>query len=118
MGGMLELLKYPFCYTIRRGFGKLFGMIHVLTRHLAPELDRFRVCTYILEVLRFCRFLTNFGARNDEAHDHAMTTKKDEGQSPNKGPKAMMIRGPFVHIHPPMKPKGQSPQDKIKILRG
>src|SRR6185503_19049584 len=44
-------------------------------------------------------------------------TKEDEGQSPNKGPKAMMIRGPFVHIHPPMKPKGQSPQDKIKILR-
>ncbi|KAG2631742.1 hypothetical protein PVAP13_2NG045119 [Panicum virgatum] len=29
-----------------------------------------------------------------------------------------MIRGPFMHIHPPMKPKGQSPQDKIKILWG
>ena len=26
----------------------------------------------------------------------------------------MMIRGPFMYIHPPMKPKGQSPQDKIK----
>ena len=47
--------------------------------------------------------------------EHEMTgpcshddTKKVEGQSPNKGQKAMMIRGPFVHIHPPMKPKGQA----------
>ena len=24
--------------------GGFFGMIHVLTRHLAPELDRFRFC--------------------------------------------------------------------------
>ena len=31
---LLALLKYPFCYTIWRGFGKFFGMIHVLTRHL------------------------------------------------------------------------------------
>ena len=43
-GGMLALLKYPFYYTIRRGFGNFSGMIHVLTRHLAPELDRFRFC--------------------------------------------------------------------------
>ena len=30
---LLALLKYPFYYTIRRGFGNFFGMIHVLTRH-------------------------------------------------------------------------------------
>ena len=41
LSAMLVLLKYPFCYTIRRGFGKFFGMIHILTRHLAPELDSF-----------------------------------------------------------------------------
>ena len=41
---MLALLKYPFFYMIRSCFGKFFGMIHVLTRHLAPELDRFRFC--------------------------------------------------------------------------
>jgi len=41
---VLALLKYPFYYTIRKGFGNIFGMIHVLTRHLAPELDRFRFC--------------------------------------------------------------------------
>ena len=29
-------------------------------------------------------------------------TKKDKGQRPNKGSKATMIRGPFMHIHPPM----------------
>ena len=39
---LLVLLKYPFYYMIRSGFGKFFGMIHVLTRHLASELDRFR----------------------------------------------------------------------------
>ena len=39
---LLAILKYPFYYTIRRGFGNFFGMVHVLTRHLAPELDRFR----------------------------------------------------------------------------
>jgi len=61
-GGMLALIKYPFYYIIRSCFGKFFGMIHVLTRHLAPELDCFRICSYILEVVHFCRFLTNFGA--------------------------------------------------------
>jgi len=40
-GAVLALLKYPFYYTIRSCFGKFFGMIHVLTRHLAHELDRF-----------------------------------------------------------------------------
>jgi hypothetical protein len=38
---VLALLKYPFYYMIRSYFGKFFGMIHVLTRHLAPELDCF-----------------------------------------------------------------------------
>ena len=38
---MLALLKYLFYYSIRSCFGKFFGMIHVLTRHLAPELDHF-----------------------------------------------------------------------------
>ena len=31
MGGMLALLKYPFYYMIRRGFGNFFGMIDVLS---------------------------------------------------------------------------------------
>ena len=38
---LLALLKYPFYYMIRSYFGKFFGVIHVLTSHLAPELDRF-----------------------------------------------------------------------------
>ena len=38
---LLALLKYSFYYIIRSGFGNFFGMIHVLTRNLAPELDRF-----------------------------------------------------------------------------
>ena len=42
------------------------------------------VCTYILEVLRFCRFLTNFGAWNDETHDHAMTWRKTKAKARTK----------------------------------
>ena len=37
-------------------------------------------------------------------------TKKDEGQSPKGGLKPMLIRSPFMHIHPPREPKGPSPQ--------
>src|SRR6185312_6150401 len=59
-GRVLALLKYPFCYTIRRGFGKFFGMIHVLTRHLAPELDRFRFCPGFWSMLYFGRKLDIF----------------------------------------------------------
>ena len=52
---LLVLLKYPFYYMIRSGFGKFFGMIHVLTRHLAPELDRFRFCPRFWSMLHFDR---------------------------------------------------------------
>jgi len=58
---LLALLKYPFCYTIWRGFGKFFGMIHVLTRHLAPELDRFQFCPGFWSMLYFGRKLDIFG---------------------------------------------------------
>ena len=58
---VLALLKYPFYYTIRRDFGKFFGMIHVLTRHLAPELDRFRFCPGFWSMLYFGRKLDIFG---------------------------------------------------------
>src|SRR6185503_6647547 len=61
MGGMLVLLKYPFYYIIRSGFGNFFGMIHVLTRHLAPELDRFRFCLGFWSMLHFDRKLDIFG---------------------------------------------------------
>ena len=50
---LLALLKYPFYYMIRSGFGKFFGIIHVLTRHLAPELDRFRFCPGFWSMLYF-----------------------------------------------------------------
>jgi len=38
---LLALLKYLFYYIIRSGFGKFFGKIHVLTRHLHPNLTVF-----------------------------------------------------------------------------
>ena len=58
---MLALLKYPFYYIIRRDFGKFFGMIHVLTSHLAPELDRFQFCPGFWSMLHFDRNLNIFG---------------------------------------------------------
>ena len=33
-------------------------------------------------------------------------TEKDEGQSPKGGPKPMLIRSPFMHIHHPRETKG------------
>ena len=74
MGGMLALLKYPFYYMIRSGFGKFFGMIHVLTRHLAPELDRFRFCLGFWSMLCFGRKFDIFGDVLTHGHNWA----KDE----------------------------------------
>ena len=82
MGGMLALLKYPFYYIIRSGFGNFFGMIHVLTHHLAPELDHFRFCLGFWSMLHFGRKLDIFGdvlmhgynwaqMRNKEKRPHA-----------------------------------------------
>ena len=58
---LLALLKYPFYYTIRSCFGKFFGMIYVLTRHLAPELDHFRFCPGFWSMLYFDRNWDIFG---------------------------------------------------------
>ena len=58
---VLALLKYPFYYMIRSYFGKFFGMIHVLTHHLTPELDRFRFCPGFWSMLHFDRKLDIFG---------------------------------------------------------
>ena len=93
MGGMLALLKYPFYYMIRSGFGNFFGMNHVLTRHLAPELDRFRFCPGNWSMLHFGRKLDIFGddltkdfnwakMRNEERKLHV----KNEGKPTQKGP--------------------------------
>ena len=60
MGRMLALIKYPFYYIIRSGFAKFFGKIHVITRHLAPELDRFLFCPGFWSMLYFGRKLDIF----------------------------------------------------------
>ena len=79
---------------IRSCFGKFFGMIHVLTRHLAPELDRFRFCPGFWSMLHFDRKLDNFGdvlthsynwakMRNKRKIQHA----KDGTERGQKGPR-------------------------------
>ena len=78
---LLALLKYPFYYTIRRGFGNFFGMIHVLTRHLAPELDRFRFCLGFWSMLHFGRKLDIFG--DVLTQDHNWAKMKNKEKSPH-----------------------------------
>jgi hypothetical protein len=80
-GLLLAHLKYPFCYTIRRGFDKFFGMIHVLTRHLAPELDHFRFCLGFWSLLHFGRKLDIFGDVLTQGHNWAKM--KNEEKSPH-----------------------------------
>ena len=91
---LLVLLKYPFYYMIRSCFGKFFGMIHVLTRHLAPELDRFRFCPEFWSMLHFDMKLDIFGdvlthgynwakMRNKRKMPHA----KDGTERGQKGPR-------------------------------
>ena len=75
---VLALIKYPFYYTIRRGFGNFFGMIHVLTRHLAPELDRFLFCPGFWSMLCFRRKLDIFGDVLTHGHNWAKMRNKEK----------------------------------------
>ena len=90
----MALLKYLFYYMIRSCFGKFFGMIHELTRHLAPELDRFQFCPGFWSMLHFDRKLDNFGdvlthgynwakMRNKSKRPH----EKDGTERGQKGPR-------------------------------
>ena len=116
-GGMLALLKYPFypLFIFDNGMNLISKSLTILTS------------AWLLVVFAFAhifwRYFVFAGFWLILEHEMARPTitrwhEERQGQSPNKGSKAMMIRGPFMHIHPPMKPKRQSPQDKIKILRG
>ena len=117
MGGMLALLKYPFypLFNFDNDMNLILKSPTILT---SAQLLVVFTFAYI-----FWRYFVFAGFWPILEHEMARPTitrwhEEDEGQSPNKGSNAMMIRGPFMHIHPPMKPKRQSPQDKIKILRG
>ena len=81
----MALLKYPFCYTIRRGFGKFFGMIHV--RHLAPELDRFRFCPGFWSMLYFGKKLNIFGDVLMHGHNWAKMMNKEKNPHTKDGAK-------------------------------
>ena len=85
MGGMLALLKYPFYYIIRSGFGNFFGMIHVLTHHLAPELDRFRFCLGFWSMLHFGRKLDIFGDVLTQGHNWAKMKNKEKSPHAKDG---------------------------------
>src|SRR6185295_4557155 len=85
MEGVLALLKYPFYYMIRSCFGKFFGMIHVLTRHLAPELDCFRFCPGFWSMLHFDRKLDIFGDVLTLGYNWAKMRNKREIQHTKDG---------------------------------
>ena len=82
---MLAFLKYPFYYMITSCFGKLFGMIHVLTRHLAPKLDRFRFCPGFWSMLHFDRKLDNFGDVLTHSYNWAKMRNKKKIQHAKDG---------------------------------
>ena len=82
---LLALLKYPFYYIIRSGFGNFFGMIHVLTRHLAPELDRFRFCLGFWSMLHFGRKLDIFGDVLTQGHNWAKMKNKKKSPHAKDG---------------------------------
>ena len=84
-------------------------MIHVLTRHLAPELDRFRFCPAFWSMLCFDRKLDIFGdvlmhgynwakMRNKEKNLHV----KDGAERGQKEPKPA---GPAQPIFRPNQPQ-------------
>ena len=84
---LLALLKYTFYYTIRRGFGNFFGMIHVLTHHLAPELDHFLFCPGFWSMLCFGRKLDIFGDVLTHGHNWAKMRNKEKRRTRKMGPK-------------------------------
>ena len=85
LSAMLVLLKYPFYYIIRSGFGNFFGMIHVLTRHLAPELDRFRFCLGFWSMLHFGRKLDIFRDVSTHGYNWAKMRNKRKIQHAKDG---------------------------------
>ena len=70
---------------IRSAFGKFFGMIHVLTRHLAPELDRFRFCLGFWSMLYFGRKLDIFGDVLTQGHNWAKMKNKEKSPHAKDG---------------------------------
>ena len=82
---MLALLKYPFYYIISSGFGNFFEMIHILTRHLAPELDRFRFCLGFWSMLHFGRKLDIFGDVLTQGHNWAKMKNKEKSPHAKDG---------------------------------
>src|SRR6185437_15576849 len=117
MGGMLALLKYTFypLFIFDNGMNSISKSLTVLTRPNYWSFSHMHIYFGGTSFLQVFGLFWSMKWRGPRSRDDM---KKDKGQSPNKGSKAMIIRGPFMHIHPPMKPKRQSPQDKIKILQG
>ena len=107
MGGMLALLKYPFypLFNFDNGMNLISKSLTILPRANYWSFSRLHIYFGGTSFLQVFDQFWSMKWRSPRSRDD---TKKDEGQSPNKGSKAMMIRGPFMHIHPPMKPKGKA----------
>ena len=60
-------------------------MIHVLTRHLAPELDRFRFCLGFWSMLYFGRKLDIFGDVSTHSHNWAKMRNKEKNPHAKDG---------------------------------
>ena len=108
MGGMLALLKYPFypLFILDNGMNSISKSLTVLTR---PNYSSFSHMHIYFGGTSFLQVFRLFWSMKWRGPWSSANTEKDKGQNPKEGPKPMLIRSPFMHIHPPREPKGPSP---------
>ena len=83
-GYLLALLKYPLypLFNFDNGMNLISKLLTILTS--GQLLVVFTFALIFWRYFVFCRFLTNFGAWNDEAHDHAITRRKTKAKAQTK----------------------------------
>ena len=108
MGGMLVLLKYLFypLFILNNGMNSISKSLTVLTR---PNYWSFSHMHIYFGGTSFLQVFRLFWSMKWRGPWSSANTEKDKGQNPKEGPKTMLIRSPFMHIHPPREPKGPSP---------
>ena len=106
-GGMLTLLKYPFypLFILDNSMNSISKSLTVLTR---PNYCSFSHLHIYFGGTSFLQVFCLFWSMKWRDPWSSANTEKDEGQRPKEGPKPMLIRSPFIHIHLPREPKDQS----------
>ena len=109
LGWLLALLKYPFypLFILDNGMNLISKSLTVLTR---PNYWSFSHLHIYFGGTLFLQVFGLFWSMKWRGPWSSANAEKDEGQIPKEGPKPMLIRSPFMHIHPPREPKGPNPR--------